>query len=56
MTWWRYARTKLYILQLCVPQVPETVCGVLYDEEKCKADADYLVLGDGDQGVLPVVI
>merc|ERR1712002_523361 len=36
-------------------EVPETVCGVLYDEEKCKADADYLVLGDGDQGVLPLL-
>ena len=31
------------------------MCGVLYDEEKCKADADYLVLGDGDQGVLPLL-
>merc|ERR1712179_557433 len=36
-------------------EVLETVCGVLYDEEKCKADADYLVLGDGDQGVLPLL-
>merc|ERR1712098_547263 len=36
-------------------EVLDSVCAVLYDEEKCKAQSDHLVLGDGDQGVLPLL-
>merc|ERR1711936_369066 len=30
-------------------------CAVLYDEENCKTRSDHLVLGPGDQGVLPLL-
>merc|ERR1712050_27584 len=36
-------------------EVPDSVCAVLYDEEKCKVQSDHLVLGVGDQGVLPLL-
>merc|ERR1712126_349652 len=36
-------------------EVPDSVCAVLYDEEKCKAQSDHLVLGGGGQGVLPLL-
>jgi len=35
--------------------IEDGLCGVLYDEEKCKRSADFLSLRPGDSGVLPLI-
>jgi len=35
--------------------IEDGLCGVLYDEEKCKRSGDFLSLRPGDSGVLPLI-
>merc|ERR1719309_879215 len=35
--------------------IEDSMCAVLYDEEKCKRSSSYLSLRSGDSGVLPLI-
>jgi len=35
--------------------IEDGLCGVLYDEQKCKRSSDFLSLRPGDSGVLPLI-
>merc|ERR1711872_48565 len=35
--------------------IKDSMCAVLYDEEKCKRSSSYLSLRSGDSGVLPLI-
>merc|ERR1711928_192223 len=35
--------------------IEDGLCGVLYDEQKCKRSSDFLSLRPGDSGVLPII-